>query len=839
MKINLVVRYTMILLVGSSLLPAITSAALLEEITVTARKREEALDKIPLTVSAFNESAIEDRGITQLQDIGDYTAGLDFAQAFGRQDFRPSFRGQSNILGQANAGLFIEGIIVEDGAATIPLSALERVEVVKGPQSALYGRSTLAGAINYVLKKPSDEFEGEIYAEYGEREEIRTDVHLSGPLSDSFGVALTVSHYERQGNYNNSLGANVFGTPAIEDDVGGEQTNSVTGVFEFTPNDRLTVTGHFLYDESDDDHYAIELLDSSANNCFRVGVDIDPSTGAPFVQPTAPAGTPESLANNVNLAPYNSSGYYCGRVDVGDVLAQNGGDTGLETSFYGSAGTETDNLRLGLRFEYDISDQLTFTSITGHNSVEVAANIDATFGGGDTRFPVVGVGSPFAVQGFGAPPTVQTRVGFITSETDDLDDFSQELRLAFDNGGRLRAMGGFYYYASELKETQLTSFDTTTSVFNGTPVFNPFDPGFVPATISTSAFYEGAPPANLGETTLESWSIFGSVDYDVTERLTLGLEVRYNEDNFEFDRETDDTRAEGEFTAFLPKFNVSFEATDDILFYANIGKGNKPGGLNTQAGLPSADQPFDEETAWNYEAGLKTKWLDGRLTANIVGYHIDWEDLQLTSTRGAIVGGQPRTFSILENVGEASVTGVEIELGLQVFEWWDMFFAYALADSEIEEFINSVDAGADAGSAFREAALLFGYSPSGDVVISGTQLPQSSKHQFNFSNTFSGNVTAGWSWFLRGDVNFNSKRYAQVYNLAHTGDRTIANIRGGFRSERLDIELWVDNVTDNDDPTALIRYVQANDLTFNPFNRAIGVTLPRKRQFGVTARYRF
>ena len=94
----------------------------IEEIVVTARKRVESLQEIPLTVNAFTESAIEERGISTLQDIADATPGFDFAHAFGRADFRPSIRGQSNILGRANAGLFIEGIIVEDGGSTIPLS---------------------------------------------------------------------------------------------------------------------------------------------------------------------------------------------------------------------------------------------------------------------------------------------------------------------------------------------------------------------------------------------------------------------------------------------------------------------------------------------------------------------------------------------------------------------------------------------------------------------------------------------------------------------------------------------------------------------------------------------
>ncbi|MCY4343617.1 MAG: Plug domain-containing protein [Gammaproteobacteria bacterium] len=122
---------------------AADSAFEIEEVVVTARKVEESIRDVPVTVNALTANAIEERGIASLQDIADATPGFDFAQGFGRNDFRPVIRGQSNILGRPNAGLFVDGIIIEEGNASVPLAALERIEVVKGPQSALYGRSTL------------------------------------------------------------------------------------------------------------------------------------------------------------------------------------------------------------------------------------------------------------------------------------------------------------------------------------------------------------------------------------------------------------------------------------------------------------------------------------------------------------------------------------------------------------------------------------------------------------------------------------------------------------------------------------------------------------------------
>ncbi len=811
----------------------------IEEIVVTARKREENLQDIPLTVNAFTESALEESGITSLQDIADLTPGFDFAQAFGRADFRPSIRGQSNILGRANAGLFIDGIIVENGQASIPLTALERVEVVKGPQSALYGRSTLAGAVNYVLKKPSDEFQGEVRAEYGEMDQVRVELHAGGPVSDTMGIAVTASHYQRDGTYDNRYPGNALGTPATDDEVGGEETTSFVAVLTLDPTERLSLTGHMIYEDTDDDHYAIALQPSSFNNCYQV------IRGGALTQPSPPAGTPEADAATVTSAGYNGSGYYCGRVDVDDVLEASGGgnDTSLETSFFDDMGVERESLRLGLKLDFDLSDALTFTSVTGYNNVDTDASQDQTFGGGDTRFPVVGVGSPFAVQSLipgAVPASVTSRVGFLTAEEDRFDDFSQEIRLSYDAGAALRSMIGFYYYESDLKGKLITSFDTTASVTpGGVPVFSPFNPRFEPAVISTSASYEGAMFRDDGREELESWSVFGSVEADVTEKLSVGAEVRYNEDDFDITPAGADASVHGSFDAFLPKATVKYQATDGLLVYGNIAKGNKPGDLNSDQGVPEADLLVDEETAWSFELGLKSAWMQNRVIANVAIYHIDWDDMQLTSTRAATVNGQDRTFSILENVGKASINGIEIDLSIYPTDFWNLRLGYAWTDSEIDEFVQSVDAGAAAPSSFREAALINGYSASGDVVISGVQLPQSSKHQLNLSSTFHGNMNGDWSWFLRGDFNYNSKRYAQVYNLAHTGNREIVNLRGGVGNGNLDIEVWVENVFENDDPTQLIRYVAASNLTFNPFNRAIGVTLPEPRRIGVTARYRF
>ncbi|MCY4256076.1 MAG: TonB-dependent receptor [Gammaproteobacteria bacterium] len=779
----------------------------LEEIVVTARKVEENLRDIPIAVTAFTEQSMEEQGISSLQDIADSTPGFDFASAFGRDDFRPVIRGQSNIIGRANAGLFVDGIIIEEGNASIPLAAMQRVEVVKGPQSALYGRNTLSGAVNYVLKTAGSENVREASLDLGQRGMARAEFHFSGPITDTIGAAVTVAHYERDGEYDNNYPGNPLGTAAYSDETGAQETTSLVGVLNIAATDRVNIQAHAMYETTDDGQYPIAVIPSTQNNCFITNPRRAAAMGVgPFVQPLPPAGTPESMAIGIRnragaaAAGYNGSGYWCGEVNVSEVLEAQGGGTQLETQFYSDSGTERDSLRLGFRIDAELTDIITFTSLTGYNDVSTTSALDQTFG----RLDVRPRGSP--------APFIPVRVGFITLDENEFDDFSQEFRLRFDRSENLNYTVGAYIYESDESGMDVGSSDPP-----------------------------GTALGDDGASSISSRSVFGAVEFRATNQLVLGAEARWNEDEFDIRPEGEDNSVSGSFDSFLPKLTARYEASDDAMVYFTVARGNKPGGLNSDAGLQEADRPVDEEEATSYELGLKALWMDNRLETNVAAYQIDWQDMQLTSTRAAVVNGQNLTFSILENVGEASIQGYELDITLRANDFWTARLGYAYIDSEIERFVQSVDAGAFAGSAVREAALLSGgYSSSGDVVISGVQLPQTSEEQVVFSNVFEGRLDAVWDWFLRADYHFNSGRFAQVYNLASTGDREIVNLRGGIRCDNIDIELWIDNALDNDTSPALIRYVDSaygGPFIFG-FDRAIGLTLPEKRRAGMTFRYR-
>ena len=183
----------------------------IEEITVTARKRDESLADAPYTITALTSEQIELAGINQLSDVVGYTPGFFFSDnnvgANQRSHKRLIFRGmnpRTDIPTRQASAMFIDGAATV-GAEIGGMENVERIEVLKGPQGAHFGRSTYTGAINVITKDPGDEFSGRINLEAGEHGTTRAGVSLEGPLGDNLGYRLSVSSYETDGMYDNAV----------------------------------------------------------------------------------------------------------------------------------------------------------------------------------------------------------------------------------------------------------------------------------------------------------------------------------------------------------------------------------------------------------------------------------------------------------------------------------------------------------------------------------------------------------------------------------------------------------------------------------------------------------
>ena len=379
----------------------------LEEVIVTARKREENLQEVPLSVTAFNASTLQDYRMFSPEDIAGFTPGFSFVNSFGRDSDRPVVRGMSNILGSPNASFFIDGVYVPGTISSTELQMLERVEVIKGPQAALYGRATFSGAINYVTRRPTNELEGQVTVTVAEHDTTNTNAYVSGPLiEDKLYFYLGAGFSEYGGEYNNTISG---------DEVGGEETTTFTGKLLWTPNDAFEASLRVTTQKDDDDHIAMWLQGQEYNNCF-----------------------------DANASRPAARGYYCGTVNTSDEVT-------LRTDFFPNPGIERDVMRTALNMDWELGNGWMISSITGYQESETDRQIDVSYGGYDA----------FSFFNAFYSPTGQ----FWRVQEEEEETFSQELRLSSSSDQRLRWSVGAYWYDSEFEQTvddrinPLTSFE--------------------------------------------------------------------------------------------------------------------------------------------------------------------------------------------------------------------------------------------------------------------------------------------------------------------------------------------------------------------------------------------
>ena len=238
-------------------------------IIVTARKREESLLETPIAVTAFDEEAIEALGLENIRDLPAVTPGFIF-EPFqgipGRFDSSPQFRGigiNSIAPTRQTASIFVDGIYVANGALGLNLSDVARVEVIKGPQSALFGRNTFGGAVNYISKVPGTEPGGEFSARLATRDEYSASLALEAPIiGDALRARVSGFWSDEGGHYENNLDGSKLGR---------ERTWSVTGTLYAEPSPDFDATLRINYFENDDDAPAYSFVGKNFHNCGPFG----------------------------------------------------------------------------------------------------------------------------------------------------------------------------------------------------------------------------------------------------------------------------------------------------------------------------------------------------------------------------------------------------------------------------------------------------------------------------------------------------------------------------------------------------------------------------------------
>ncbi len=238
-------------------LPMVASAQI-EEVIVSTRRKAESLQDVPIAVSAITAEQIQRQGITSLKDVVANQPSVQFDQSFGPSDTRITIRGLSNTRGRSSVAFLVDGIdvttenLISAGSGLLAnrrlLNDVERIEVVKGPQSALFGRAAFAGAISYITKDPGDEFNGSVGVDIGDYGRRTVQGVVGGPLSDTFGVRLTGVQFNEDGYYQNSISGQ---------DVGGSDGYGAALTMLWRPADAIRVRTRLEYSDENSDVRAV------------------------------------------------------------------------------------------------------------------------------------------------------------------------------------------------------------------------------------------------------------------------------------------------------------------------------------------------------------------------------------------------------------------------------------------------------------------------------------------------------------------------------------------------------------------------------------------------------
>jgi len=797
-------------------------------IIVTARRREESLQSVPTSVAVATAESIERLNLNNLTDIAQTTPGLIFDDSFGRDGNRPVIRGQANILGDSGVAFFIDGIYYTGSLADYDIDTVERIEVVKGPQSALYGRNTYSGAINIISKLPGDTWEGQVTADIAEHNRYELTGGIRGPITDSLSFGVNGRYYDFGGEFTNAFDGETLGQ---------QKSVSASGLLAFDNGGPFRATLRGYYNKTDDGQPAIFAQGTGQNNC---------------------------LFDDGSL--YGGGGrYFCGVIEPGELNT----DFSRQFANPDDVGIEADTYNVSFRWELDVGENMRLVSLTGYNSRVQDTRTDGDYGPNSFQTAVFARFPAGAPTGFGpAGPIfpfgfVGTTVDFSFANRSDVEDYSQELRFEYESDSFDFLVGGYYF---DQKDNSFTIRDVPSDAlaragasFGAAIGAESARCAANPICGSVAPFFGPSVPNDRSENLLdiENKAVFAAVNWHITPEINLGIEGRYAEEEislqaFDFDegdaRPTPTTGSQT-FKEFTPRVTFDWSITPDNLLYAIYAEGQKPGGFNGALAIAaSANDPtvdvatFEAEDNKSYEIGLKNTFFDGKLILNLAAFKTDIEGYQLTQN----VEVPPNQISVVTNAGEAEIFGIEAEMIGQLTKGITVTANYALADTE---FTSGVDenqgvlndvaddrlVNCSTGDQFPDVSgcqSLFG-------SIDGQAIPRAPKHRAFVDVDMRAPTNIGkngdWEFFTGANITYTSNSFAQVHNLARTGGAVEVDARIGLQNGNFRIQGYVNNLFDEDAVQQIIRYADA-DVNFR---RSFIAGLRPGRRFGLvlSARY--
>ncbi len=744
------------------LIPLSSTAAVLEEIVVTAQKREQNIQDVGISMTAFSGDQVEALGMSNTVEIIQQVPGLDMV-AWSPTLTAFNIRGvsQNNFTDNLEGPVAVyidDAYVASMNGINGQMFDMERVEVLRGPQGTLFGRNATGGVIQYVTRRADDdEFNGYVKASSGEYGLFTIEGAIGGAFSDTARYRVSVRSEESDGYIESKPFPEGNPFPNSNGDLGGSDGYAIRAALQFDIGDSGTLDVLYKFSKDEDvptgGYSFLPYADNTDPNVY-----IPPEFTA-FVTDVigAPAGaTPDIFFCASQLDCFTP-------VDSAGRTVFEGDHPEPHESYADYPGyMDRDINNLTVDFEWAFDNGIELTSITNWSNVD--------------KF--------YTEDGDGIPVPI---IEFTTVA--DFTQFSQELRLS-GTGDNMKWQAGIYYLDIDMDADVLTRGAPVAGVAAGLG----FDPGAL------------TDPAVAQDYNLQSrnWSVFGQAEFDLSDAVTLIAGVRWSQDDKELDFVTNfQSPSEGifvpgivdigaaaaaagsdvdevDYSDFAARLQLDWRLNNDTLVFISANRGIKGGNFAPSASVTLDRIRHDEEVLHAFEAGIKTEFADGRVRFNATAFLYDYDDYQ--------------AFTFLEGVpsvsnADAENVGAEFELIMLPNEHWDIVLGLSLQDSEVDNVRMT-------GSQT---------TPVGFVVdwpvdeIDGAELPNTPSMSFNYLvrynfNTGFGNVA------LQLDGNYADDQYLEVTNggAAFQESYNVMNARATWTStdEKWQLTAWVKNLDD-------------------------------------------
>ena len=785
---------------------------ILEEVIVTAQKREQDINDVGITINVFTGELIRDLGVRSAEDLAKYTPGLNVNETtiagapvytlrgVGFQDF---YAGASSTVGLYFDGVNMPYSVMSRGA----LFDVERVEVLRGPQGDLYGRNTTAGQINFISRKPTEEFEAGVTLGFSSYETLDAEGFVSGPLSDRARGRLAFRTTQSWEGWQKSL--------TRDDKLGEKDVYALRAILDtdITDNARLEVKVGYIKDNSDNQApQAINGLDIGDVQVGRQGyIPLQHYTHQRIPVVTELHSIPPWFASD-DATEADWSTTWTSPI------------TGILYDFTPKRDNELISASARLEWEFN---GVTLTSLTAYDRFEREEAND----------------------GDGCACNDTSNIN-----TTDLDVFSQELILSGATDRFTWLAGG--YYSDDNLDENYDFFMPDSTGGNASLVFNR-PPFFLAPILQLDT---------ISEQDTESWALFGHVEWSITEQFRLILGARYTEEERSWTGCTassvdnswghfgnvlfgtslgpgdcltidDDPESPTFFfnvagtpnvddafhiisdkikaEKWMWKAGLDFQVNDNVLLYGSASHGFKSGGFNGAiSNAATSLRPYRPEELTAYEGGAKMTLMDGKMQLNVNGFYYDYKDKQEVGTAVSPVGN---LFGFT-NVEESEIYGAELELDWIPVAGLNIHFGVNWLETEVTEW-NAVD------------TQLSRWPTVVTRDASGVELPQAPEWSYNGVINYRRPFLSDMYIEIGGDVSYtDSTSGGNIGVVTATEDYAIFNVRGGVGTadEKWKVQVWSRNVTD--------KFYFPSRLTANgPRVRMAGMP----RTVGVTVSYNF